>query len=41
MRELHIAHERIKQLEIENTKLVVERNTLRYISLNLFQGNWY
>lgn len=31
MRELHNAHERIKHLEIENTKLVVERDTLRYV----------
>ena len=29
MRKMHNAHERIKQLEIENTKLVTERDTLR------------
>jgi hypothetical protein len=31
MHELHIAHERIKLLEFENTKLTVERDMLRYI----------
>jgi hypothetical protein len=31
MHELRIAHERITLLEIENMKLTVERDTLRYI----------
>ena len=38
MREIQIARERIKELELENAKLVAEHDTLRYI-VRLFMGS--
>lgn len=39
MREIHNTRERIKQLEIENAKLVTERDTLRQGRLSFLYSN--